>query len=285
VTDKIMPMDKKDHDARPIGVFDSGYGGLTILNELLKTFPDNDFIYLGDNARTPYGSRSFDVVYRYTRDAVLRLFDMGAHLVILACNTASSKALRTIQQRDLPLYDPSRRVLGVVRPSVEKIGAFSENRHVGVVGTTGTIQSMSYPLEIDKLFPGITVTQQSCPMWVPLVENGEIRTEGAAYFVKRDLELLFNKDPEMDTLILACTHYPLLLPQIYSYVPGHVKIMSQGEVVASSLKNYFERHPAIASKCSEGGICRFYTTEDSEKFDEASAVFLDYSVKSVRLEL
>lgn len=278
-------MEEKDKIPGPIGVFDSGYGGLTILNEFLKDFPDHDFIYLGDNARTPYGTRSFDTVYQYTRESVTRLFDMGAHLVILACNTASAKALRTIQKNDLPLYDPGRRVLGVVRPSVEKTGEISRNMHVGIVGTSGTVQSRSYPLEIEKLFPGAIVSQQECPMWVPLVENGESLSEGAYYFIKRDLQRLFDQDSQIDTLILGCTHYPLLLPHIENCIPPGVKIMSQGKIVSASLKDYLHRHPGMHAKCSQNGTCLFFTTEDAEKFNEASAVFLDQPVKSVRLKL
>lgn len=278
-------MEEKDIIPGPIGVFDSGYGGLTILDEFLKDFPDNDFIYLGDNARTPYGTRSFDMVYQYTRESVLRLFDMGVHLVILACNTASAKALRTLQKNDLPLYDPDRRVLGVVRPSVEKTGEISRNMHVGIVGTTGTIQSRSYPLEIEKLYPGAVVAQQACPMWVPLVENGESLSEGAHYFVKRDLQRLFEQDSQIDTLILGCTHYPLLLPHIENSIPRGVQIMSQGKIVSGSLKDYLHRHPEMNAKCSQNGTCLFFTTEDAEKFNEASAVFLDQPVKSVRLKL
>ncbi len=283
---RLTQMEKKNVlISGPIGVFDSGYGGLTILNEFVKNFPEYDFIYLGDNARTPYGTRSFDMVYRYTREAVLRLFDMGAHLVILACNTASAKALRTIQQYDIPMYDEERRVLGVVHPSIEKTSQISRNGHVGIVGTTGTIQSMSYPLEIEKLFPGTVVSQQACPMWVSLVENGEILSEGARFFVQRDLDILFKKDPEIDTLILACTHYPLLLPQIERFVPSGVAVMSQGEIVSSSLKDYLLRHPEMDAKCTKNGTCCFYTTEDSSKFDETAAVFLGHQVKSVRLEV
>ncbi|MFW6203089.1 MAG: glutamate racemase [Marinilabilia sp.] len=267
----------------PIGVFDSGYGGLTILDEFLKTFPDYDFIYLGDNARTPYGTRSFDVVYHYTLESVHKLFEMGAHLVILACNTASAKALRSIQEIDLPRYGPDRRVLGVVRPSAEEVGKMTKNRHIGIVGTTGTVQSFSYPMEIEKLHPDTLVTQQACPMWVPLVENGEIHTEGAAFFVKRDLEKLFEKDPHIDTLVLGCTHYPLLLEQIYQFIPRGVGVMSQGPVVAASLRDYLRRHPEMDARCSKEGKCRFYTTEHPHTFNEASALFLNRRVESVRL--
>ena len=267
----------------PIGVFDSGYGGLTVLNEFLKDFPDYDFIYLGDNARTPYGTRSFDMVYQYTLQSVLKLFDMGVHLVILACNTASAKALRTIQQRDLPGYDPLRRVLGVVRPSAEHVVRVTRNRHIGVVGTTGTVQSLSYMLEIRKFLPDAVVKQQACPMWVPLVENNEINSSGADFFVERDLQLLFSQDEKIDTLILGCTHYPLLLPIIQKYVPENVSILSQGAIVSASLRDYLTRHPEIDKKCSKKGTCSFFTTESPEKFDEASTVFLDFPVKSERL--
>ncbi|MFW6043727.1 MAG: glutamate racemase [Marinilabiliaceae bacterium] len=267
----------------PIGVFDSGYGGLTILDEFLKTFPGYDFIYLGDNARTPYGTRSFDVVYHYTLESVHKLFEMGAHLVILACNTASAKALRSIQEIDLPRYGPDRRVLGVVRPSAEEVGKMTKNRHIGIVGTTGTVQSFSYPMEIEKLYPDTLVTQQACPMWVPLVENGEIHTEGAAFFVKRDLEKLFEKDPHIDTLVLGCTHYPLLLEQINRFIPQGVEVMSQGPVVAASLRDYLRRHPEMDARCSKEGKCRFYTTEHPHTFNEASALFLNRRVESVRL--
>lgn len=267
----------------PIGVFDSGYGGLTILNEFLNDFPDYDFIYLGDNARTPYGTRSFEMVYQYTLQSVLKLFDMGVHLVILACNTASAKALRTIQQRDLPRYDATRRVLGVVRPSAEQTVNVTQNRHIGILGTTGTVQSMSYILEIRKFLPDAVVTQQACPMWVPLVENNESDSEGADFFVRRDLNLLFSRDSKIDTLILGCTHYPLLMPLIQKYTPEHVKVLSQGKIVSASLKDYLLRHPEIDKKCTKNGTCRFFTTESPEKFDEASSVFLDFPVKSERL--
>jgi glutamate racemase len=251
----------------PIGVFDSGYGGLTILNEFLNDFPDYDFIYLGDNARTPYGTRSFEMVYQYTLQSVLKLFDMGVHLVILACNTASAKALRTIQQRDLPRYDATRRVLGVVRPSAEQTVNVTQNRHIGILGTTGTVQSMSYILEIRKFLPDAVVTQQACPMWVPLVENNESDSQGADFFVRRDLNLLFSRDSKIDTLILGCTHYPLLMPLIQKYTPEHVKVLSQGKIVSASLKDYLLRHPEIDKKCTKNGTCRFFTTESPEKFD------------------
>jgi len=253
------------------------------LKEFLNDFPDYDFMYLGDNARTPYGTRSFEMVYQYTLQSVFKLFDLGIHLVIIACNTASAKALRTIQQRDLPRYDATRRVLGVVRPSAEQTVNFTQNRHIGILGTSGTVQSMSYVLEIRKFLPDAVVTQQACPLWVPLVENNETESEGAAFFVSRDLNLLFSRDSDIDTLILGCTHYPLLMPLIQKYTPQHVKILSQGPIVSTSLKDYLLRHPEIDKKCTKNGTCRFFTTESPEKFDEAASVFLDFPVKSERL--
>lgn len=271
--------------AGPIAVFDSGYGGLTVLAELQKEFPQYDFVYLGDNARSPYGGRSFEVVYRYTLEAVEKLFEMGAHLVILACNTASAKALRTIQQKNLPLIDPNRRVLGVIRPSVEVTGLYTKTRHVGIVGTVGTVLSNSYPLELQKLFPDIQVEQEACPMWVPLVENEEHQSEGAAYFVQKNLENLFTRQPKIDTLILGCTHYPLLLPLIQKFVPGGVTILSQGVIVAASLRDYLFRHPAMDQKCSKNGTHTYFTTESPEKFSNAASLFLNRSVNAQALKL
>ena len=269
----------------PIAVFDSGYGGLTVFGELLKKFPNNDFIYLGDNARTPYGGRSFEVVYRYTLEAVEALFAKGAHLVILACNTASAKALRTIQQKNLPLIDPERRVLGVIRPSVEALDNLTKTKVVGVMGTIGTITSNSYPLEIAKLFPKIKTVQEACPMWVPLVENNEHFSEGAHYFVRKSIENLFNREPNIDTLILGCTHYPLLLPVIEKYIPDNVKVLTQGTIVADSLADYLIRHPEMDKKCSRNGIRKFFTTENPEKFNQAASLFLNYNVEASRIEL
>ncbi|ASB48523.1 glutamate racemase [Alkalitalea saponilacus] len=272
------------HQSEPIAVFDSGYGGLTILNDLLTSFPEYDFIYLGDNARSPYGGRSFDVVYRYTLQAVKALFEMGSPLIILACNTASAKALRTIQQIDLPRIDSSRRVLGVIRPSAEKIGELTQSGCVGILGTTGTVLSESYPLEIKKLFPHIRVEQESCPMWVPLVENNEHLSEGAHYFVKKNIENLFKKAPETDTIILGCTHYPLLKPVIEKHVPAGVKIISQGPIVAESLKDYFTRHPEMKSRISRNNRCLFYTTEHPDKFSQTASLFMDREITAIRLE-
>lgn len=269
----------------PIGVFDSGYGGLTILQQIRKTLPQYDYIYLGDNARTPYGTRSFEVVYEFTRQAVTKLFEMGCHLVILACNTASAKALRSIQTNDLPQLDSSRRVLGVIRPTVERIGEMTRSRHIGVVATAGTIKSESYPLEIRKLFPDITVTGEACPMWVPLVENNEAKGDGADFFIRKNLNSLLGKDPQIDAIILGCTHYPLLLPKINQYVPQGVQIITQGEFVAVSLQDYLKRHPEIADKCTQNGVTHFYTTEAEEKFSESAKLFLNEEIEVKRISL
>ena len=269
----------------PIGVFDSGYGGLTILQQIRKTLPQYDYIYLGDNARTPYGTRSFEVVYEFTRQAVTKLFEMGCHLVILACKTASAKALRSIQTNDLPQLDSSRRVLGVIRPTVERIGEMTRSRHIGVVATAGTIKSESYPLEIRKLFPDITVTGEACPMWVPLVENNEATGDGADFFIRKNLNSLLGKDPQIDAIILGCTHYPLLLPKINQYVPQGVQIITQGEFVAVSLQDYLKRHPEIADKCTQNGVTHFYTTEAEEKFSESAKLFLNEEIEVKRISL
>jgi len=269
----------------PIGIFDSGYGGLTILRDIQQRMPDRDFIYLGDNARAPYGSRSFDVVYTFTLQCVQRLFEMGSHLVILACNTASAKALRNIQQNDLPRLDPERRVLGIIRPTVEQVGLTSQTRHIGLVGTTGTVQSKSYPLEFKKLYPDITVTDKACPMWVPLVENNEYNGDGADFFVKKYIDELIKKDEQIDTLILGCTHYPLLIEKIKKYLPERVRIVSQGELIAESLENYLSRHENIDAKCTRNGVTKYYTTESVEKFNEAASIFLNKKVEAQHLEV
>lgn len=259
----------------PIGVFDSGYGGLTILNSIRQQLPQYDYLYLGDNARAPYGPRSFDVVYEFTRQAVLRLFEMGCHLVILGCNTASAKALRTIQQNDLPKWDAERRVLGVIRPTAEVIGELTKSRHVGILATEGTIKSESYNLEIQKLHPDIKVSGVACPFWVPLVEYNEADSPGADYFVKKRIDQIMAKDPEIDAIILGCTHYPLLMPKIMKYLPEGVKIISQGEYVASSLKAYLERHIEIERKCGKNSSVHYLTTENPEKFKESAQIFLN----------
>lgn len=271
--------------AGPIGIFDSGYGGLTIYDEIQKLLPQYDYIYLGDNARTPYGTRSFDVVYEFTRQAVRYLFLQGCQLVILACNTASAKALRTIQQVDIPLLDPNRRVLGIIRPTVECIGDATKSRHVGVLATEGTIKSHSYPLEIRKLFPDIEVTGEACPMWVPLVETNEYASDGADYFVKRHVDRLLERDPEIDAIILGCTHYPILLDKIRKYTPEDVKLITQGAAVASSLKKYLENHPDMEALCTKGGATLFCTTEADGKFGDQASLFLNQQidVKTVTL--
>lgn len=274
------------HTPGPIGVFDSGYGGLTILDKIREVLPEYDYIYLGDNARAPYGTRSFEVVYEFTRQAVNKLFDMGCHLVILACNTASAKALRSIQMNDLPGIDPARRVLGVIRPTVECVGEISKNQHIGVLATAGTIKSESYPLEIHKLFPEIQVSGTACPMWVSLVENNESQDEGADYFIRKYIDQLLSKDPQIDTVILGCTHFPILLPKIRQYIPEHINVIAQGEYVAESLKDYLKRHPEMDAKCTKNGNCQFYTTEAEEKFSESASTFLkqQINVKHITLE-
>ena len=269
----------------PIGIFDSGYGGLTILHGIRQLLPQYDYLYLGDNARAPYGPRSFDVVYEFTRQAVVRLFEMGCHLVILGCNTASAKALRTIQQNDLPYIDPDRRVLGVIRPTAEVIGSLTQSRHVGVLATEGTIKSQSYSLEIHKLHPDIQVSGVACPFWVPLVEYNEADSPGADYFVKKRIDQIMRLDPEIDTLILGCTHYPLLMPKILKYLPHGVRVVPQGEYVAESLKAYLERHPQMASRCSEGATVHYLTTENPEKFKEAAPIFLHEPVEVENITL
>jgi glutamate racemase len=264
----------------PIGIFDSGYGGLTILDSIQKRLPHYDYLYLGDNARTPYGTRSFDVVYQYTLESVKKLFELNCQLIILACNTASAKALRTIQQHDLPRIDPTRRVLGVIRPTVEHIGNITQTRHVGIVGTTGTVQSQSYEIEIAKLFPDITIVSEACPMWVPLVENGEHLSPGADYFVEKNLNHLFIADPDIDTLVLGCTHYPLLIEKIRKYTPSTVSIIIQGPIIADRLDDYLKRHATLAERCSKNGTCHYLTTESVEKFETSASIFINKDIKA-----
>ena len=266
-------------------MFDSGYGGLTILSRIREHLPAYDYVYLGDNARTPYGTRSFEIVYEFTLQAVNRLFEMGCHLVILACNTASAKALRSIQQNDLPHIDPSRRVLGVIRPTAERIGALTRTRHVGVLATAGTIKSESYVLEIRKLHPDITVTGEACPLWVPLVENNEFDKPGADYFVRQHIDRLLAKDPDIDAIILGCTHYPLLYRKIRAFTPSHIAVIPQGDYVAESLRDYLHRHPEMDARCTRRGTCRFFTTESVEKFRESASIFLDCPIDVASIEL
>lgn len=269
----------------PIGIFDSGYGGLTILHGIRQLLPQYDYLYLGDNARAPYGPRSFDVVYEFTRQAVVRLFEMGCQLVILGCNTASAKALRTIQQNDLPRLDPERRVLGIIRPTAEVIGSLTATRHVGVLATEGTIKSESYTLEIRKLFPDITVSGVACPFWVPLVEYNEADSPGADYFVKKRIDQLMLKDPAIDAIILGCTHYPLLMPKILKYVNPGIRIVPQGEYVAESLRDYFARHPQVEARCSRGGHVHYLTTENPDRFRESAQIFLHEHVEVEKIAL
>ncbi len=273
------------HLSGPIGVFDSGYGGLTILHGIRQLLPQYDFLYLGDNARAPYGPRSFDVVYEFTRQAVEKLFAMGCQLVILGCNTASAKALRTIQQNDLPGWDPMRRVLGIIRPTAEVIGKLTRNNHVGLLATEGTVRSHSYDMEIAKLWPDIKVTGQACPFWVPLVEYNEADSPGADYFVKKRIDQLMQQDSDIDTIILGCTHFPLLMPKILKYVSPGIRIISQGEYVAGSLKEYLFRHEDIEKRLTKNGTVKYYTTENPEKFKESACVFLHDNVEVEHIEL
>jgi glutamate racemase len=269
----------------PIGIFDSGYGGLTVFREIRAKLPQYDYIYLGDNARAPYGPRDFDTIYHYTLECVRHLFDMGCQLVVLACNTASAKALRTIQQQDLPKIAPNRRVLGVIRPTAEIVGEFTQTRQVGILATRGTVVSQSYVIEIEKFFPDIKVFQQACPMWVPLVENNEHEGKGADYFVKKYLGELLAQSDQIDTLVLGCTHYPLLTNKIRQYLPAQVKLLSQGEIVAKSLSEYLHRHPEIETVCSKNGKVEYFTTESAEEFDRKAAIFLGEAVRSEHLAL
>ena len=264
----------------PIGVFDSGYGGLTILKDIIKRLPGYDYIYLGDNARAPYGTRSFDIVYSYTLQAVKYLFSQGCNLVILACNTASAKALRSIQQRDLQNIDPTKRVLGVIRPTAECLGEYTKSGVIGILGTPGTIRSRSYDMEIAKLYPDFTVFSHACPMWVPLVEYGEADKPGADYFVKQDTDALLSQSPDIDTIVLACTHYPHLYPKIRAAVPENIKIISQGDIVAKATENYLERHPEMEIRCSKNGSLKLLTTEDADKFNQMAHRFLGVKIEA-----
>ncbi|MDQ3536167.1 MAG: glutamate racemase [Bacteroidota bacterium] len=269
----------------PIGVFDSGYGGLTVLKEIVKQLPQYDYLYLGDNARTPYGTRSFETVYKYTLECVQWLIDQGCPLIILACNTASAKALRTIQQNDLEKINPDVRVLGVIRPTAEVIGNFSTSKHIGILATKGTVDSRSYVIEIEKFFPELQVTQEACPMWVPLIENNEHQCEGADFFVKQHLDNLLNQDQDIDNLLLGCTHYPLLEEKIKQYLPSDIQLLSQGCIVAESLENYLQRHPEIETKISRQRTQRFYTTDSAEEFNKKAALFFGRTANSTSIIL
>lgn len=269
----------------PIGIFDSGYGGLTVFRDIVRRLPQYDYVYLGDNARVPYGTRSFETVYTYTKECVEKLFAMDCHLVILACNTASAKALRTIQQHDLPQQRELRKVLGVIRPTTEVIGCHTETRHIGILATPGTVKSMSYPIEIRKFFPDIHVYQQACPMWVPLVENGELDSAGTAFFVEREINRLLGQSPLIDTVVLACTHYPLLYPLVRRFLPDHIHLLSQGELVADSLADYLSRHGEVEQLCTEGGNIRFFTTDNAADFEERAETFYGRTVKASHMSV
>lgn len=268
-----------------IGVFDSGYGGLTVLKEFISRLPQYNYLYLGDNARSPYGSRSFETVYRYTLQCVKWLLQQNCPLVILACNTASAKALRTIQQKDLPQLNSTARILGVIRPTTEVIGRHTQTNSIGILATSGTVQSKSYLIEIEKFFPQLKIDQEACPMWVPLVENNEHKTEGADYFIKKHIHAILNRNKDIDTLLLACTHYPLLKEKIEKYLPQNVKLLSQGEIVADSLKDYLCRHPEIENKISKEGKRFFYTTDSMEDFNNQASIFFGDRVKASHLDL
>ena len=271
--------------AGPIGIFDSGYGGLTVLKEIEKKLPGYDYLYLGDNARSPYGNRSFETVYQYTLQCVKWFFEKGCHLVILACNTASAKALRTIQQNDLPGIDPSKRVLGVIRPTAEIIGNFSETQSVGVLATHGTVSSQSYPMEIAKFFPALKVYQEACPLWVPLIENNEHNSHGADFFVKKHLHNIFETGENIDVILLGCTHYPLMREKIQEYLPIGVKLISQGEIVADSLADYLKRHPEMEARCSRKRERHFYTTDSTQDFDNHAAIFYGEGISSRHIDV
>jgi len=269
----------------PIGIFDSGYGGLTVMKEIVRRLPSYDFIYMGDNARAPYGNRSFDTVYRYTLECVKWFFEQGSPLVILACNTASAKALRTIQQNDLEKLNPANRVLGVIRPTSEIMGNFTKSGSIGILATNGTVQSGSYAIEINKFAPDVKVVQEACPMWVPLVENNEYDKQGADYFVRKNIENLMAKDGDIDTILLACTHYPLLMDKLVKYVPQGIRILSQGEIVAESLAKYLVNHPEMEVRCTKKGSRSFYTTDSEEDFNNHAAIFFGEQVKARNVEL
>ncbi len=269
----------------PIGIFDSGYGGLTVLSEIKSLLPQYDYLYLGDNARAPYGSRSFEIVYQFTKDAVKWFFGQNCHLVILACNTASAKALRTIQQVDLPELDPSRRVLGVIRPTVESIAGFTKTGHIGLFGTSGTVKSQSYDIEIAKLHPHLKVSGEACPMWVPLVENNEFDKPGADYFVKQHIDNLLEKDSQIDTIILGCTHYPLLIGKIKQFLPKNIQVVSQGKYVAESLKEYLQRHPEMENRCSKNGTVKYLTTDLPGKFVDLASLFLKETIEAQKINI
>ena len=268
-----------------IGVFDSGFGGLSILKEIRTLLPQYSYIYLGDNARAPYGTRSFETVYRYTFEAVTKLFEMNCNLVIIACNTASAKALRNIQQCDLQRFGDDKRVLGIIRPCTEIANTFTQNNNLGIVATKGTVTSKSYEIEIKKFFPDITITSHACPMWVPIVENGEYNSDGADYFVKKELDTLLRENPNIDALLLGCTHYPLLLQKIRKYLPEHIRIIQQGEIVAQSLQSYLQKHSALESSLKRTNEIQFFTTDSKDSFNAIGSHFLGQEISSQRITL
>lgn len=269
----------------PIGIFDSGYGGLTVFKEILKELPQYDYIYLGDNARVPYGTKSFETVYDYTLQCVKQLFEMGCPLVILACNTASAKALRSIQQNDLQHLTPPRRVLGVIRPTTEIIGNYTKTRKIGILATPGTVKSQSYPIEINRFFPDIEVFQEACPLWVPIVESNQLEHPGTPLFIKENIDNLLAQSPDIDTLVLACTHYPVLYPLIKELSPPDILIVSQGELVSASLKDYLKRHPEIDQTFQKGGNISFFTTENAEDFNEKAALFFEQVIQAQHISI
>lgn len=270
---------------QPIGIFDSGFGGLTVFKAIRQQLPQYDYIYLGDNARAPYGNRSFETVYEYTLECVRWLHRRHCPLVILACNTASAKALRTIQQKDLPHFDPPLKVLGVIRPTAETVGSYTASGHIGILATRGTVQSQSYAIELHKFFPELAVFQQACPMWVPFIESGEAENEAMDYYIQKDVKALMAQSPEIDTVIMACTHYPMIQDRIRKFLPPHVQLVGQGELVAMSLKQYLDNHPEIAHSLSAGGTSEYYTTDDAAAFDQGARLFMEEPVASVRIHL
>lgn len=281
----MLNQNSSTQDAQPIGIFDSGYGGLTVLKELVKKLPQYDYLYLGDNARTPYGTRSFETVYDYTLECVKHLIGMNCKLIILACNTASAKALRSIQQIYLPTIDSSQRVLGVIRPTSEVVGNYTKTKNIGILGTVGTVSSLSYPIEIKKFFPEANVFQEACPMWVPLVENNEFEGEGADYFIRKNIDHLLHQCSSIDTIVLGCTHYPLLINKIRKFLPSGITLLSQGEIVASSFEDYLERHPELEKPCTKNGKRNFYTTDSPDNFNLHAGIFYGSPVQSKHLDL
>jgi len=272
-------------NSRPIGIFDSGFGGLTVFKEIAQAFPEYDYMYLGDNARAPYGNRSFETVYEYTLECVKWLYNQGCPLVILACNTASAKALRSIQQNDLKDFDPEFRVLGVIRPTAEVVADYTQTKHIGILGTQGTVSSGSYVLEIAKLAPEVRVFQHACPLWVPFIENNEFQDDGIDYYIQKDIQQLLNQSPDIDTILLACTHYPILINKIKQYLPEHIQVVAQGTLVAKSLGSYLQKHTEIQSQITRNAHRCFYTTDDAKAFETSASIFLGRDINATRVHL